>query len=645
MAEEMTLEQQQALAMASARLRLQQQQQTPSEIPAPRRSYSWSEVPSAAVKNLSSSGAELAYGIARAIAHPIDTAQSLLDVGAGALQNVVPKALKQFIDQFDANPEAAQRAVNAANAVGGAYVDRYGSVDAIKRTLAEDPVGAAADLSTLLNVGGAGAKTAGLAKTGAAMTKTGAAINPLRPVEFAARVVGSAASPVVNMYEASFNPKNALYLRAAEGRGPELVNALRSAQELVPGSVPTAAQAAADTGIVGFQKLGKSAAKADETAYRAREAEQAAAQLQAARNVGKTPADIEAAKTERAAETDPLYQQADRTISQVDSQLLALMDRPSMNNVMARAAKLAAEKDMPFQLGKNAPETRTPSVIVDEAGRPIGETVTPAQYAKLPGTSVHFIKQAFDDLIRDPATFGIGAAEARAISGTRAEFLKWVEQTKKNPAYKEARETFAKMSEPINQMEVAQFLERKLAPALGEDTARLRSVGYAGALEAAPATIKKATGETRFKTLEEMFKSDPESLKALHDIRDDLARQAKSEKLSQGGVPKDVDVSRATEALAGETALPNMLNRVTAVTNEVWRRLRGKIDKSVAAEVAAEMLFPGKAADALAAALQQQKRRDLVKRTMTAPIKAVYATPGFANMLAPAQESQNALAP
>jgi hypothetical protein len=71
------------------------------------------------------------------------------------LQNVLPKPVTDFINQFETNPEAAQRAVNTANAMGGMYKERYGTLEGIKNTIATDPVGVAGDLSTLL-AGGAG---------------------------------------------------------------------------------------------------------------------------------------------------------------------------------------------------------------------------------------------------------------------------------------------------------------------------------------------------------------------------------------------------------------------------------------------------------------------------------------------------------
>jgi len=607
-------------------------------IPGPRRS--WSDVAKEAYTNAPSSLMNLYTGLAQAITSPVQTAQGLLDVGAGALQNITPKVVKDFVNRFETNPEAAQRAVEAANAVGGEYAKRYGSVEGFKNALATDPAGVAADFSTLMT--GGAAATAKVAPTvSKTMATAGRVTNPLAPVGVAVNVAKYPLGAVGNVAEAVFNPKNALYMRAAEGQGPAIVNALRASQEIVPGSMPTAAQAAADTGVVGFQKMGKSAAGVLESEYKAREAAQAAAQLQVPRNIGQTPAAIAAKEAERASVTAPMYKAADETLSKADKDFTDLLQRPSMDQVMARAARLAAEKDIPFQIGKNVPEQRAPSPILNEAGVPIGETVTPATFAQFPGTSIHFIKQAFDDLTADPATFGIGASEARAINKTREAFLNWAEQTEKNPAYKQARETFAKMSEPINQMQVGQFLESKLTPALGEETARLRAAGYATALEQAPQTIKKATGETRYATLEKVFESDPEALKALHSVRDDLARQAKSERLAAGPVKKEFDVTRAAEAIAGETALPNMINRVTTVANDIWRRLRGRIDQNVAIEVAQEMLFPGKAADALEAALRQQSRRQAISAAAAAPARAVYVTPAIANMLAPQQQQQN----
>lgn len=140
----------------------------------------WSDVPMQAVKNLLPSAGNLLSGIGHAIAHPIDTAGNVLDMGAGALQNALPAGVKNAIDRIDPNPQAGQRAVAVADAAGKFFKDRYGSADGLKTTLATDPVGAALDLSTILTGGGTlAAKIPGLSTAGRAAVVAGGAVDPI----------------------------------------------------------------------------------------------------------------------------------------------------------------------------------------------------------------------------------------------------------------------------------------------------------------------------------------------------------------------------------------------------------------------------------------------------------------------------------
>ena len=116
---------------------------------------SWMDVPGEALTNIPHSATKMATGLYEAVTNPVKTVTGVMDVAAGGLQNVLPKSVVNFVNQFETNPEAAQRAIQAANAAGGMVKERYGSVEAIKNTLATDPVGAAGDLS-LLFYGGAG---------------------------------------------------------------------------------------------------------------------------------------------------------------------------------------------------------------------------------------------------------------------------------------------------------------------------------------------------------------------------------------------------------------------------------------------------------------------------------------------------------
>jgi hypothetical protein len=389
--------------------------------------------------------------------------------------------------------------------------------------------------------------------------------------------------------------------------------------------------------------MGESAARTTPTPFFEREQTQKAAQLAAVQQVGKTPAELKAAESIRSATARELYGISDKAMVPADKTFTGLLDRPSMDKVIARASELAAEKGIPFQIGQNRPPQTIASAILDAEGRPMGVTTIPGEVAKYPGSSLHMMKMAFDDLIKNPERFGIGANEVGAINSTRGKFLNWVED--KAPDYKTARETFAAQSKPINQMQVGQFLEGKLTPALGEETARLRAAGYAGALDQAPGTIKRATGQSRFDELSQVM--TPDQIKVLESVRDDLARAklAESQASAARGAGPNVNLM-GTETL-GNVRAPNFINNVTTVANDILRRLQGKLDQKLAIELAAEMLDPAAAAAALEKALARQakgeKMADPFKKTGKAASQ-VLRTPAVVNMLAPQSENQNALA-
>ena len=156
-----------------------------------RRNYALSEVPGAAVINIPKSTAEAAMGIYQAVTSPIETAKTIGDVLAGGVYNILPKEAVSFIDKFDSNPANKERAIKTANAVGGIYTDRYGDWEKIKRTMAEDPIGAISDLSLLFSGGASAASKAGMAKTAGALTTAASATNPInalvKPVEIMAK--------------------------------------------------------------------------------------------------------------------------------------------------------------------------------------------------------------------------------------------------------------------------------------------------------------------------------------------------------------------------------------------------------------------------------------------------------------------------
>ncbi len=126
------------------------------------------EVAGRALRNIPSSFGSLVGNVVEAVTSPVQTAKSVLDLGAGILQNVLPESLVQAVGEDKASREVASR-------VGQFYADRYGSVEGAKRAIAEDPVGVLADVSTLLT-GGAMAAPRAVAQP---ISRVASAIDPL----------------------------------------------------------------------------------------------------------------------------------------------------------------------------------------------------------------------------------------------------------------------------------------------------------------------------------------------------------------------------------------------------------------------------------------------------------------------------------
>ena len=94
------------------------------------------------------------------------------------------KPTQQELGSLELRPKEEREA--AANAMGQMYAQRYGGTEAIKKTIATDPFGVAADLSTLLTAGGG----AGIRGAGA----VGRAIDPLNVIT---KPIGAAGKYIV----------------------------------------------------------------------------------------------------------------------------------------------------------------------------------------------------------------------------------------------------------------------------------------------------------------------------------------------------------------------------------------------------------------------------------------------------------------
>jgi hypothetical protein len=76
--------------------------------------------------------------------------------------------------------ELAKNAPRILSAAGTALKNRYGGVEQVKNTLYTDPVGALADVSTLLDPAALGAKAGGLTRTAEGLSRAAELTNPMR---------------------------------------------------------------------------------------------------------------------------------------------------------------------------------------------------------------------------------------------------------------------------------------------------------------------------------------------------------------------------------------------------------------------------------------------------------------------------------
>ena len=603
---------------------------TPTKPPPPKSSSwktapkvkaerSWLDTAGEAVQNIPSSGAEFVKGIAEAVTSPIETAGSLLDLAAGSLNRAMPAPVRNFINRLDTDPAATKRAVQTAQQVGGFYKQRYGSEEALKRSIAKDPVGVVADLSTLLS-GGAGVVRAGgkavakvapsvapkATRVANAMTRAAEATNPLNVLTVPATKVAKAIERAPVKAQKFTSPKETAYLATAEGRAPELIAQLRApGGEIVPGSRPTAAQKASPLGLTEFSALGASAAKALPTPYYARESANEAARLASLRTVGGTPDDLTAAIAARTAATDPLYAAAEARKFLADPKLMVLSDDPYIKQAMPEAARLSQSQGITFE-------------------------TNPTLY-------LHNVKISLDDMLSKTGDTALARGARSQVMDVRKRLLSWLES--KVPEYGAARTTFAEKSKPINQMEVGQYLEGKLTAPLEGGTERANV--FATAVEDAPGTLKRATSnEARFKALTDVL--TPDQVQVITAIRNDLARAQKTKTQARLGATASPDAQRLASAAGEGLRTPPLLNRVATVASDIMSRLKGKIDRKLAIQLATEMLDPEAAANILEKALKNQMRAAKVGGAAGAAARAAGRTAASPAVLA-GERTQNAM--
>jgi hypothetical protein len=368
--------------------------------------------------------------------------------------------------------------------------------------------------------------------------------------------------------------------RIAGDDASNVIQRLKSAQPLVPGSMPTAAQVAENGGIAAMER---SAAGANPSAFAQRKMEQASARLNALRGIAGDDAAIAAQATAREAATKGSYTQAKNAAYVVDDKLQNLLDRPLVKKAMERAKGIAENDSRQFGF------TTTTSAPFRGVGG--GQ---PQVKTQVTGQGLQDLKMALDDMLRDP-TSGIVGTEAKQAQNLRGQVVDWMEGA--NPEFKAARTTYAAMSKPINQMKVGQELLTKLEPALADFGALGQETGatFARQLRKADQMVKTATGFKGAGSLDELM--GPQNMGTINSIAQDLARKSNAENLGRG-VGSDTFQKLAMQNIAEQSGMPRLVGGlldfpvVSRATKWVYR----DSDEAAQKVISEAMLNPAKAA-------------------------------------------------
>jgi len=368
------------------------------------------------------------------------------------------------------------------------------------------PQSAALTLALRAAGGGAtGAASAGLVNPDDALTggMIGAALPPgLAAVGKVGRTAARSTQAIVKPFTRNGQSSMAADLIRRFGEGAPIDVDM---SQLVPGSMPTLAEATGNAGIAGLQRTARDLRP---NAFVEREALNNSAREAAFDGIAGDRAAIESAKAARDNTADALYGRA--------------FTADSMRQGLARESQ---QMRAPFSgVGlSGAPEDLATPGLRELIQRPMFKQAAGAAQRLAANNGVeltdplqslqglHYIKLALDDALNPAAASAMGRNETSAIMGMRDKLAE--ELAKVSPTYGAARQTFAEMSQPINAMEALQDL--RLTDARGNMTLSKVKNAVEG--------VERARREPGVKAAKAITADQLNMMKAIHA---DLMRQS-----------------------------------------------------------------------------------------------------------------------
>lgn len=442
---------------------------------------------------------------------------------------------------------------------------------------------------------------------------TGAALGAAFPVGTKALgslgvMIGNGAKSVVEpLYDAG---RERIIGRALKefsgGRADEAARNMLSARELIPGSIPTTAEAAGIPSLSALQRASVNVSPEAANSLEARLMANNQARVDALSELAGTSGARDAAEAAREEAAAVAYRSA-RQGDAMRRDLAIQQQRTANNQQLEREAK-----NIGFEFLGNAPKSskiqpdemaiRPSSTLTELAKRPamrgyIQEAKNLAANHGVvidnPLTSIdglHYLKLAMDDALKGTPTTSLGRNAKSAVVGMKDILTQ--EMDKISPVYGMARAAYQEASKPLNQMSIADELMKSVSPLTG----KIRASQYASKLT--DKTAQQATGFNGA-TLENTL--TPEQLGLLTSIKDDLAR---AEFGANAGRPVGTNTVQnlAYGNMMNQFGVPNMLRNsplgqvAGGLLGKAGDLVYGKANKEIAERLARVMLDPKEAA-------------------------------------------------
>jgi hypothetical protein len=176
----------------------------------------------------------------------------------------------------------------------------------------------------------------------------------------------------------------------------------------------------------------------------------------------------------------------------------------------------------------------------------------------------------------------------------KSKILEAIKGTPENPGlspkYDAARQIYADMSTPINQMKIGQVLEDALSSTM--EGGAERSTVFKNKVKAAEQLIKNTTGQQRYDSLSKLF--TPEQMAKVNDVIAQIDRDSKLKELATAGTTKINAIT--PDLVASKVVNPHVLDRAVTIPIAIINYAKGIYGKKTLQQLAIDMQDPAKTA-------------------------------------------------